>query len=314
MHVFKVTKYDPAHFGARGYFGPEDIVSDHGPLEAAYLAAVEAFAEDSGVTELTIREPAVGGFIKFGLEPPIEGHGLIGLFPPDLTGYHDGARVPLATATALVRAMLRDNGAWCRLEVDERFFVHVGYDQYMYIGSSEPCDDAADRVRSLGLFPVPVPRSPWGFDPEELDDPPPADDAFWAEVAGLATSRGTVLLQEVRVGNASRWHRLRAADVPAVRAAITPRAFLVVRPELNEDVVGELRTMDDDGPVTLVWEDRDGLITSRTTFADEHPALAVELTQARGAMVYSAFHDEFPPLLEGVLPDDDGVVRVRWRK
>jgi hypothetical protein len=64
MHVFKVTKYDPAHFGERGYFGPLDSRSDHGPLEAAHLAAVEAFALDTGVTELTIREPEISGFVN----------------------------------------------------------------------------------------------------------------------------------------------------------------------------------------------------------------------------------------------------------
>jgi hypothetical protein len=253
MHVFKVTKYDPAHFGDRGYFGPEDSKSDHGRLEAAYLAAVEAFAAETGVTELTIREPAVGGFINFGLEPTIEGHGLIGLFPPDLTGYHDGARVPLTTGVALVRAMLRDNGAWCRLEVDGRFFVHIGYDQYMHIGSAEPCDDAVARVRALGLFPVPVHSSPWDPYCEELEVPRPADDEFWTELTSLAAERGTVILEEQYVGNASRWHRMRAADSSAIRAGLTPRARLAVWPELNED----------------------------------------------------------HPLLTAVLPDDDGVVRVR---
>lgn len=313
MHVFKVTKYDPAHFGDRGYFGPKDSKSDHGPLEAAYLTAVEAFAEDSGVTELTIREPEVAGFVNFGLEPNIEGHGLIGLFPPDLSGYHDGARVPLATGVALVRAMLRDNGAWCRLEVDGKFFVHIGYDQYMYIGSSEPCDDVVDRVRALGLFPVPLDGSP--YDPyfDELEDPRPADDAFWAELTQLALDRETVILEEVYVANASRWHRLRAADIPAIRDELTPRARLVVWPELNEDVVAELRTLDDSGLVTIVWEDRDGRITDFWADGEDRPAVTVHLTKAKSAMVLSGYADDYDPLLIAVLPDADGVVRVRWR-
>ncbi|RDI33350.1 hypothetical protein [Lentzea flaviverrucosa] len=314
MHVFKVTKYDPAHFGDRGYFGPEDCRSDHGPLEAAYLAAVEAFAEDTGVTELTIREPEVAGFVNFGLEPNVDGHGLIGLFPADLTGYHDGARVPLATGVALVRAMLRDNGAWCRLEVDGRFFVHVGYDQYMYIGSSEPCDDAVGRVSALGLFPVPFGESP--YDPyfNELEVPRPADDAFWAELTQLALDRETVVLEEVYVGNASRWHRLRAADVPAIRDELTPRARLVVWPELNEDVVAELRTLDDSDLVTIVWEDRDGRITHFWADGEDRPAITVHLAKAKSAMVLSGYADDYDPLLMAVLPDDDGVVRVRRSK
>ncbi|MGJ3559102.1 hypothetical protein ACR6C2_09870 [Streptomyces sp. INA 01156] len=90
---------------------------DHGPVEAAYLAAIAAFADASDIDRLEIREPAVTGFVHFGVGPPVEGHGLGGLFPPDLTGYHDGAEVSLPVALELVRAMLRDQGAWCRLEV-----------------------------------------------------------------------------------------------------------------------------------------------------------------------------------------------------
>jgi small subunit ribosomal protein S1 len=133
-------------------------------------------------------------------------------------------------------------------------------------------------------------------------------------VSELATSRGTVLLQEAYVGNASRWHRLRASDISTIRAGITPRAALMVWPELNEDVVEELRSLEDhDDPLSLVWEDRDGLITSRLAFGEERPVLAVELAQARGAMVLSLMDGEDSALLEAVLPDDDGVVRVRWR-
>lgn len=311
MHVFKVTKYDPAHFGDRGYFGPLDSRSDHGRLEAAYLAAVEAFAADTGITELTIREPAVGGFINFGLEPNIEGHGLIGLFPPDLSGYHDGARVPLATGVALIRAMLRDNGAWCRLEVERRFFVHIGYDQYMYIGSAEPCDDAVTRVGALGLFPVPINRSPLDPHREELEVPRPADDEFWTELTRLAAERGTVILEEQYVGNASRWHRVPTADTSAIRAGLTPRARLMVWPELNEDVVSELRTLDDCGLVTIVWEDREGRVTDFWAEGEDRPAIAVRLAKAKSALVISGYEDEYHPLLTAVLPDDDGVVRVR---
>jgi small subunit ribosomal protein S1 len=126
--VHRITKYDPADRDEHGqYTGAEDTVSDHGPVEAAYLAAIAAFAEASDIDRLEIREPAVTGFVHFGVEPPVEGHGLGGLFPPDLTGYHDGAEVSLPVALELVRAMLRDQGAWCRLEVGDMFTVHVGW-------------------------------------------------------------------------------------------------------------------------------------------------------------------------------------------
>ncbi|MEW2569842.1 hypothetical protein [Streptomyces sp. NPDC047070] len=122
-------------------------MSDHGPVEGAYLEAIAAFARESGIERLEIREPAVAGFVGFGLEAPVGGHGLAGLFPPDLTGYHDGAEVSVPVALELVRAILRDQGAWCRLERQDTFTVHVGWDQYVYVASGRPC--AAVLAESL---------------------------------------------------------------------------------------------------------------------------------------------------------------------
>jgi hypothetical protein len=114
-----VTKYDPDDRDEYGrYIGPEDVFSDHGPVESAYLTAVRAFIEDSDLTSVTVREPEGAGFVNFGVEPPIPGRGPDGVFPRDLSGFHDGAHVSIDVAVRLVRAMLRNNGAWCRLEVD----------------------------------------------------------------------------------------------------------------------------------------------------------------------------------------------------
>lgn len=224
--------------------GPVDLdaKSDRGPIEAAYLTAVAFFAENAGVTELAIREPAVGA------EATIPGHGLDGLFPRDLTGFHDGAQVSIETAQALVRAMLRDDGAWCELEVEDRFSVLVLPGQCLLINTVERCPDAVTRTNALGLV---AEEYDFNWFPEEEPEPRPADDAFWAEVAELINERGSVHLEEIGVVNASRRHVLRPGDVEGLR--LTPRARLVVRADDDE------------------------------------------------------------PLLTAVLPDDDGVVRSRWR-
>ncbi|MFD9429195.1 MULTISPECIES: hypothetical protein [unclassified Streptomyces] len=152
--VYQITKYDPAHRDGHGsYIGAEDSISDHGTVEAAYLQAIAAFAEDTRIDRLAIREPGISGFAHFGLEPAVDGHGLAGLFPPDLSGFHDGAEVPLSHGLELVRGMLPDNGAWCRLEVEDRFAVQVGGDQYVYVSSDKPCRRAVASTRALGLFP-----------------------------------------------------------------------------------------------------------------------------------------------------------------
>ncbi|MFI5476875.1 hypothetical protein ACIA6D_42790 [Streptomyces cacaoi] len=84
-YVYRVTKYDPADRDEHGHYtGLEDTDSDHGEVEAAYLQAVAAFATETGVDHLDIREPGVPSFAHFGTEPAVDGYGLDGLFPPAL--------------------------------------------------------------------------------------------------------------------------------------------------------------------------------------------------------------------------------------
>lgn len=312
-HVYRVTKYDPSDRDERGhYVGGADSISDHGPVEAAYLKAVAAFAHDTGVKRLDIREPEVPGLVNFGLEAPVDGYGLAGLFPPDLSGYHDGAQVPVTVGLELVRAMLRDNGAWCRLEAEDRFFVHVGYDQYVYVGSVVPCERAQDLTRELGLFPERIDVSP--YEPEiEPGEQRLADDAFWDAVSLKISQEGALLLQECHVGNASRWHRLTCADIDRVRASLTPRARLTVWPDLSTDLEAVVAAFPEDGSIELVWQDQAGHITSRIGDEEQSAELAALLAHARAAAVIPLTVDDRHQLLAAVLPDADGVLRARWR-
>lgn len=311
--TYRVTKYDPADRDDDGaYTGAEDSVSDHGPVEAAYLDAFTAFAEDAGIDRVELREPEIGGFINFGLEPHIEGLGLRGLFPDDLSGYHDGASVSLDTARELVRAMLRDNGAWCRLEVDGRFTAHVGYDQYLYLGTSVLPDRAVALAEASGLFAERIEWSPVAW---ESDDPParPADSSFWDEVAALVTARGPLVLCERFVGNASRWHRLTPERMDQVRTGLVPRSCVEVWPDLSTDlrrVRRQLRRALRLAPSTLVSADGQGELTNQLLFRRREATAA--MTGASAALVVSGTDDGHGPLATAVLPDSDGVLRARW--
>ncbi|GAA1979562.1 S1 RNA-binding domain-containing protein [Kitasatospora viridis] len=316
-YVHRITKYDPADRDERGvYVGALDSTSDHGPVEAAYLAAVAAFAEESGARRLAVREPQVApGSVHFGLEPAVAGGGLAGLFPADLTGYHDGASVTLPVALELVRAMLRDNGAWCRLEAEDAFEVHVGWDQYVHVASAVPCAAAVARARALGLFPEPVDATGHELEPdEEAGRQRPADEEFWERVRWCVTEHRTLLLEESHVANASRWHRLAdRAGIAAVRARLAPRARLALWPDLSADVAAVLAGLPEEGLLEFVWEDLDGRITSAVADEDGFAELADRIRDARAAAVLPVYVDERRPLFTGVLPDADGVLRARWR-
>ncbi|MFF1832611.1 S1 RNA-binding domain-containing protein [Streptomyces sp. NPDC058231] len=315
---YLITKYDPADFDASGaYTGAEDSVSDHGPVECAYLEAVAAFAEEAGVLHLTIREPEVAGLVNFGLEAPVAGHGLAGLFPPDLTGYHDGAEVSVPVGLELVRAMLRDNGAWCRLEVEGRFAVHVGYDQYVYVSGSGPSEGAVSRARALGLFPVRIQASPYipDFDDRSVEQRP-ADDDFWQLLYLTVPRGGTLLVEEGYVANAARWHRVTRAGIGNLRAGLAPRAWLTVWPDfLSDDVDAVLGALPGEFRAEFVVVHASGRISSFMA-DDEVPEAGLRASlagaSAVGAVSHSGERSDPEPLFTAVLPDDDGVLRARW--
>ncbi|MFE5666070.1 RNA-binding protein [Streptomyces niveus] len=308
--VHRITKYDPADRDDHGgYQGAEEAVSDQGPVEAAYLEAVSAFAEAAGVDRLEIREPSVSGLVHFGAQPAVEGHGLGGLFPANLAGYHDGAEVSLAVALELIRVMLREQGAWCRLEAGDVFAVHVGWDQYVYVGSDQPCTDAVARTRDLGLFAEPLAASPYAPEPEVAGA---ADEDFWASIRTELAARQGLLLEETHIVNATRWHRLTTDNLNAVRAGLGPRARLSVWLDLRPDVGAVLTALPSEWQIEFVWEAKDGTIRSVVVDETEYQELAALVADARAARALPVYADERRPLFQAVLPDSDGVLRARW--
>lgn len=51
----------------------------------------------------------------------------------------------------IIRHVLREQ-IWCKLVYNKRFFVHFGYDYYMYIGSSAKCEYAIKEIKNKRLF------------------------------------------------------------------------------------------------------------------------------------------------------------------
>ncbi|MEV0374463.1 S1 RNA-binding domain-containing protein [Streptomyces sp. NPDC050636] len=313
-YIYRVTKYDPADRDEHGHcIGTADTVSDHGEIEAAYLHAVEAFAAESGIDHLSVREPQVPSLAHFGVERPLDDFGLDGLFPTGLTGFHDGVEVPLDVGLELVRLMLRDSGAWCRLEAEGAFAVHVGWDQYLYIGSSRPCEEALARTRTLGLFPQRLDASPYDMETDRGNTQRPGDDDFWAGLHWAVATRRAAILEETYIEGASRWHHLTHDTIDTVRAGLAPRARLTVWPDLSSDIDAVLGALPTEGLVECVWQDKDGRIHSAVADEDEFPELAARISGADAAALLSVYADERAPLFTAVMPDGDGVVRARWQ-
>jgi hypothetical protein len=130
MPSYRITKYDPALRDADGAFpGPDwTSVSDVGSaagvqgiltmdeylaVESAYLESVRRIMGAVGVNELRATD----------VDTRARSHGQL----------DEGQILSGPALDDAMRACLREE-QWCRLQGEGGFFVHFGYDFYMYVG------------------------------------------------------------------------------------------------------------------------------------------------------------------------------------
>lgn len=104
--------------------------SEYERVEDAYVDSFRFFAEEAGAPDLELRA--------------------VDQAPPDAT-LVEGSLVSAHEAEPLLRSMLREE-VICKLEArDDSFYLHVGYDLYMYLGSTRRCEAAIGRSEEIGL-------------------------------------------------------------------------------------------------------------------------------------------------------------------
>lgn len=145
-HHYRVTKYDPASWDESGVYTGDDwtMFSEIGEVfggvrltlatyldvEAQHLVALASFLEESGTLSVT----AEG----------VENSG-------NAFRVSEGTELSPLEAIEAVRQMLRGEG-WCRLRDGDRFYIHVGWDYYVYVGADSPCDRSVELAQQSGLF------------------------------------------------------------------------------------------------------------------------------------------------------------------
>ena len=63
----------------------------------------------------------------------------------------EGDWVDSSTIENFCKLILREQ-LWCKLIADQKMYIHFGYDFYMYIGCSLPCNDTITLIKDSGLF------------------------------------------------------------------------------------------------------------------------------------------------------------------
>ena len=160
MYGWRITKYNPAFRDERGAYLKDEwtSVSDVGKsfggqvftfeeyrkIENAYVACALRF-----LTEAGLRSLKVTSLEKQNL-PGVEKRGLADItFDPNLV--EEGMSASDEALESTCRLVLRE-AIWCRLESEEGFHIHFGWDYYMYVGSPVPSEESVLYGRQQGLY------------------------------------------------------------------------------------------------------------------------------------------------------------------
>lgn len=161
MNNWRVTKYDPKLRNSRGAFEGDDwiMMSDIGSVFNGKPLTLEEYlkTEDRYITVLhkQLRASNVPYLCVKQLQKPIveattkdlaDKHSLY-----EKTDLEEGQQLEIKEALRIVRLILREF-VWCKLEFDNRFYVHIGWDYYMYVGTTLKDSEFVMSLKDSGLY------------------------------------------------------------------------------------------------------------------------------------------------------------------
>jgi hypothetical protein len=160
MNGWRITKYDPAFRDERGAYLKDEWTSvsevgksfdgviltfeEYRKVEDAYVSTALSFVSEAGLDALTIT------YLETHRVSQVRAEELRGIaFDPKLA--RKGMALSHEALDGVCRLVLREI-FWCKLESESGFYIHFGYDYYMYIGSPVPSEKAITYGRQKGLF------------------------------------------------------------------------------------------------------------------------------------------------------------------
>ena len=167
MHEYRVTKFDKTKRGSDGTYldqtewtsiadigkpsnGSVLTVADYLRTEARYVNAIHRFFAASGLAHLRVIQISD----RYAAETLEElKNDQPELYSPAFaeTKYAEDQPVSGEQITLLAQQNLRGI-LECSLECNGQFFVHFGWDYYMYIGGQAACETACEETEKDGLF------------------------------------------------------------------------------------------------------------------------------------------------------------------
>ena len=158
-YQWRVSKYSPQNRDCNGshliddwssvsdigrvYNGQKLTLSEYEKQENDYIESIFEFMECAEINKLRIVE--------------IENY--IDEDKTNLNGIENGMVLIKEQVAGVAKAVLREQ-FWCKLELDNSFYVHFGYDYIMYIGLNRICEETIRRVEQKNMY-VELKKSPY---------------------------------------------------------------------------------------------------------------------------------------------------------
>jgi hypothetical protein len=170
MYDWRVTKYNPKNRDKDGIYlknewiryndlgknfeGKKLTFSEYFNIESKYIQAILVFMECLNIDSLKVT--CLIYHARYKDQAIIDGKKIINNMN------YDSEMIAF-----IVQSILR-NKFGCKLEYDDKMYVHFGWDYYMFVGSAKACTSTIKKIEAMGLF-VEKFRSPY-FDEDEDDE------------------------------------------------------------------------------------------------------------------------------------------------
>jgi hypothetical protein len=176
-YQWRVTKYNPTFRNENGHYtiaeewtcaseigkiinGKEFTLSDYLQVETAYVNSVMKFLEESSMNSLRILQLSSWSISAEDKQSALYETEF------DHLKLTEDLLVNKYEIQLICKMVLR-NFLDCQLYLKDKFFVHFGWDYYMYIGSYFNCLSAIEYAKNNGLFAEEIDSSPYLFSEEQ---------------------------------------------------------------------------------------------------------------------------------------------------
>jgi hypothetical protein len=116
-------------------------------VESLYVDAATSFIQRLNIPFLEIVDLEKHNLTHFSTYPQLYSEDMVRIFKT----IKNNTRYEVETVNLICRLILRED-LWLKLEYEHEFFIHFGYDYYMYIGSTKEDKVLIREIEKSGLF------------------------------------------------------------------------------------------------------------------------------------------------------------------